>query len=356
MSRSSVVILLKYAIGLAILSAIVATNWDVTQNGEQVGFSALLTRTIHPGFFALGLGLTAVGVAITFVRWYYLVIAQDLPITPRDVARLGFIGLFFNTFLPASVGGDLVKVAYIVREQSRRTVAVATVVMDRVIGLAGLFWLATIVGGTLYLAGVFDPLFTLPTAHTAAATILLLTSGVMAATIVAWVAIGLISSPWLDRFEARLEGFRKIGHSLAELVRAVRVYRRKGRTVALALGMSLVSHFCFVLAFYCGARVFQPADEMPLLLAHLMIVPVGMVARSLIPLPAGLGGSEYSFGKLYEWFGAPFIGGVFGSLVGQTGFQLILGLIGLIAYRNFEKPANKVDTAQSTPEGPRRVG
>lgn len=334
------IILLKYAIGLAILVFIVATNWDVTQNGEQVGFSALLTRSIDPGFFALGLGLAAVGVSITFVRWYFLVIAQDLPITPRDVARLGFIGLFFNTFLPASVGGDLVKVAYIVREQSRRTVAVATVVMDRVIGLAGLFWLATLVGGTLYFAGVFDPLLTLPTAHTAIETILLITSGVVAATIVVWVVIGLIPSAWLDRFEVRLEEvFRKIGHSLAELVRAVRVYRRKGRTVALALGMSMVSHFCFVLAFYCGARVFQPEDEMPPLLAHLLIVPVGMTIRASIPLPAGLGGSEYSFGKLYQWFGAPFIGGVFGSLVGQTGFQLILGLIGLIAYRNFEKPA-----------------
>lgn len=346
MSRSSIVILLKYAIGIAILVYLVATNWNVTQNGEQVGFSVILSRPIDPGFFALGLGLCALGVSITFVRWYFLVIAQDLPITRRDVVRLGLIGFFFNTFLPGSVGGDVVKVAYLVREQSRRTVAVATVMIDRVIGLAGAFWLATILGGTLYLLGAYDPLLANPSARTAVESILIFTASVAAATVVAWTAIGLIRPRWLDGLETRLEGIAKVGHSLAELVRAIRVYRQKGRTVALALAMSLVSHFCFVLTFYCAARVFQPADETPPIVAHLLIVPVGMTIRALIPLPAGLGGGELSFGKLYEWFGSPFIGGVLGSL-GQLLFLLILGSIGLIAYRNFEKPTER--TAELPP-------
>ena len=41
------------------------------------------------------------------------------------------------------------KAAGIAREQSRRTVAVATVIMDRIIGLWGLCWLVALLGGLI---------------------------------------------------------------------------------------------------------------------------------------------------------------------------------------------------------------
>ena len=49
--------------------------------------------------------------------------------------RLGMIGIFWNTFLPGAVGGDIIKATFLAREQSRRTVAVATVIMDRALAL-----------------------------------------------------------------------------------------------------------------------------------------------------------------------------------------------------------------------------
>src|SRR4029077_20694250 len=94
-------------------------------------------------------------VLLTFVRWYFLVRAQGLPFSLTSALRLGMIGFYLNTFLPGAVGGDLIKAAFIAREQSRRTVAVATVIIDRVIGLCGLFWLVVLLGGAVWLAG--DP-------------------------------------------------------------------------------------------------------------------------------------------------------------------------------------------------------
>ena len=41
----------------------------------------------------------------------------------------------------------------VAREQSRRTVAVATVIMDRVIALWGLFWFVALLGGAFWLTG-----------------------------------------------------------------------------------------------------------------------------------------------------------------------------------------------------------
>ncbi len=344
MSRTTLVILLKYVLGLGILAAFGYRNWDVVQaDGVQVGLSVILIKPINVGAFGIGLLICAVGVALTFVRWYYLIVAQDLPITPLDVARLGLLGFFFNTFLPGSIGGDGVKAAFLAREQSRRTLAIATVVLDRVIGFAGLFWLAALLGGTLFLTGSFERMLESDDSGTARATlqyIVAFSGTVVAGSIVFWAGLGLFSGGWLDRQQERLEGIPKIGHSLAELVRAVRVYRQKGRFVALALGLSLLGHFCFVLGFYCAARVFSDADQIPPLLAHLLIVPIGMTIRAMVPLPGGMGGAELGYGNLYKWVGSSFVSGVLSS-IGQLAFMFILGLIGFVAYQVIDAKSSR---------------
>src|SRR5436305_1095737 len=97
-----------------------------------------------------------VGVLLTFYRWYVLVRAQNLQFTVMESLRLGLIGFYLSTFLPGSVGGDIIKAAFIARDQRRRTVAVATVIADRIIGLAALFWLVALIGGVTWLGGYMD--------------------------------------------------------------------------------------------------------------------------------------------------------------------------------------------------------
>ena len=46
---------------------------------------------------------------LTFIRWYYLVRALDLPFTLREALRLGFLGYLFNLMPMGIVGGDLLK-------------------------------------------------------------------------------------------------------------------------------------------------------------------------------------------------------------------------------------------------------
>ena len=84
-----------------------------------------------------------------------LVRAQDLPFTLPNAMRLGLVAFFFNAFLPGSIGGDIVKAAFLAKEQSRRTVAVATVIIDRAVGLWGLFWLVALLGSVFWVAGDF---------------------------------------------------------------------------------------------------------------------------------------------------------------------------------------------------------
>src|SRR5262249_30701297 len=66
-------------------------------------------QAIAVSFLLAGLALYVTAVGITLFRWYLLVRALDLPLTIRDALRYGFIGIFFNTFLPGAVGGDIIK-------------------------------------------------------------------------------------------------------------------------------------------------------------------------------------------------------------------------------------------------------
>ena len=101
--------------------------------------------------------------------------------------RLGLIGLFYNTFLPGGVGGDIIKAAGLARSQERRTVAVATVLMDRVIALWGLVWFTALLGGVFWLSGALDGTGAAP-----AKSIVTTALSIVGVSLVVWVVMGLL--------------------------------------------------------------------------------------------------------------------------------------------------------------------
>jgi len=77
------------------------------------------------------------------IRWGYLLGFRGLEVGYRDATRLMFVGHFFNFFLPGATGGDVVRAVLVTRRAPRqKTVAVATVLLDRFVGLAGMAVLA----------------------------------------------------------------------------------------------------------------------------------------------------------------------------------------------------------------------
>src|SRR5207253_6760103 len=125
--------------------------WHIPSPDGEVGLAGVIERPMHLPFLAMAGAIALASVLLTFVRWYFLVRAQDLPFTLPSALRLGMIGFYLTTFLPGAVGGDIIKAAFIAREQSRRTVAVTTVIMDRVIGLCGLVWLVALIGSVFWI-------------------------------------------------------------------------------------------------------------------------------------------------------------------------------------------------------------
>ncbi len=68
-------------------------------------------------------------------RWWLLLRAQRIAVPLRLAVKLNYLGLFFSSFLPSSVGGDLVRAWHVSRHSSRKLQAAFGVFVDRVVGL-----------------------------------------------------------------------------------------------------------------------------------------------------------------------------------------------------------------------------
>jgi uncharacterized membrane protein YbhN (UPF0104 family) len=286
---------------LLVLVAMGLLALAIWSNRQQV--REVLARPMDLPMFALALGLYLVALVVTFTRWFVLVRALDLPFRLRDALRLGAIGHIFNLVIPGAVGGDVIKGAFLCREQARRTQAVASMVIDRALGLLGLFLLAGIAGLTVW--------------GTAPPDVRRLITVVWAAAGAGVVGLAIVFTPALYRPVFGLFGrSRKVATLLDELVAMASAYRTRLGAVAMALGLALLSHSLYVLSFYTASRAIFPAG-VPSLGQHYLMVPLALFTTA-IPLPFGaLGLSEQISGQLFQLAGHP------GGAVAMMAFRVV---------------------------------
>ncbi len=74
---------------------------------------------IKPLDVVFAISLIIITVVISVIKWRLLLKAQGFSLRWRDLWQVYWVGLFFNNFLPSSIGGDAMRVM-ICGEQNRR--------------------------------------------------------------------------------------------------------------------------------------------------------------------------------------------------------------------------------------------
>ena len=262
--------LLKVALSAAIIGYLA---YDATRRGDV--FTNLRQQPKHWDLLAAAWACCTVGVALTFVRWWYLVRALDVPWRLADAIRISFWGFLFNLAPLGIVGGDLVKAVMLGHEQPQhRAKAVASVLVDRVIGLYLLF----VVASTAILLTGFWRINNRDIWIVCEATFIL--------TMVGTVGLGVVLGPdfFVSPAIQALGRTPRIGRPLQSLMNAVRMYRRKPLVLFLSSLMSIGVHCSFAVGLYliaCGL----PGNHLSLA-DHFVVIPVSNVA-GVLPLPAG---------------------------------------------------------------------
>jgi len=95
-------------------------------------------------FYGASLAVVLAGQVVYAWRWRLLLAATGVDAPFPLVLRQYFIGIFLNNFFPSTVGGDVAKVYLLGREHGYRPV-MASVLLDRILGLGLLALCATVV-------------------------------------------------------------------------------------------------------------------------------------------------------------------------------------------------------------------
>ena len=89
----------------------------------------------RPGYVLLALLLYLGAVVLNGVRWQVLLRGQGITVPLRALLEYTFVGVFFNNFLPANVGGDVMRGYGLARYTDRAAEAAVSVLVDRIVGL-----------------------------------------------------------------------------------------------------------------------------------------------------------------------------------------------------------------------------
>ena len=127
---------------LRIVLTLLLVAWVLSRISLGEAWNLLLQADVLPLLGALMLFL--ISVIAGAWQWGRFLAAQGIELGFRPVLELYWVGLFFNNFLPGNLGGDLVKV-WDLRKQECDTLASATATLaDRLTGLSALAFLALI--------------------------------------------------------------------------------------------------------------------------------------------------------------------------------------------------------------------
>ena len=129
-------LLLRLAI-TAVILAILAMGIDMRESARAIA-------AIDLRYLALVLGLVAIDRAVMILRWLLLLRASGIAIATRDAAQLFLVSSFVGSFLPAGVGGDAARAYGLARESTSGSEALASVAVDRVLGVMSIVVMAVV--------------------------------------------------------------------------------------------------------------------------------------------------------------------------------------------------------------------
>ena len=221
---------------------------------------------------------------IVSFRWHQLLKALDIRVTLAQAFVLSMVGSFYNTFMPGSTGGDLLKAYYASRLTTHRTRAVMSVIVDRIIGLLAL----VILGGFMASVGFFtiDPRD--PARHKCGQ--IALGSGLI--IFGSAVAMLIFYQPTLRRITGLDWIIRKLPmqRQVQKAIETMEIYRTRPMLVLGTILITLPVHSIVVIsATFAGMAFKLPLHP----LYYWVVVPVVVLAGSIPISPQGAGVMEF---------------------------------------------------------------
>lgn len=269
---------------------------------------------------ALGYALHLAMVVLNAWRWQMLVQAQGTRVGFGRLLSYYFVGIFFNTFTPTSIGGDVTRVIDLARHTGRRSTALASILVERVIGLFVLL--------PVSLLGLLAAYPHIQSGRS----VLLYLEGLLVFVLLAAFALVRVDRarallgrvPIVGRLAVRPSVARRV----ANVQEALDVYRGRGGLLWRVFAISVASRAVWILScFVFGIALTVSAP----LASYFLVIPLVEVARMVPVSLSGLGIRETAIVALFGLFGVPPAAALALSILVYAPF-LVNGLLGGVVY------------------------
>jgi uncharacterized protein (TIRG00374 family) len=121
----------------AVILAILAMGIDMRESARAIA-------QIDLRYLAAVLVLVAIDRAVMILRWILLLRARGIAITAGKAINLFLVSSFVGSFLPAGIGGDAARAYGLARDAATASDAVASVAVDRLLGVLSLVVMAIV--------------------------------------------------------------------------------------------------------------------------------------------------------------------------------------------------------------------
>jgi uncharacterized protein (TIRG00374 family) len=240
-----------------------------------------LVKNANLAYLLAALMVLPISYLITSRRWHLLLHALDIQLTQSRTFVLNMVGAFYNTFMPGSTGGDLIKAYYAAKHTTHKVRAVLSVIVDRVIGLLALIILGGVMAAVQW--HVRD-----------CRKVAIVCAAIMGATVAGLIVF--YHPVWrratgLDWLLKRMPMQRQVHHA----VEAMELYGRRPGAAFTALLMTFPVHATSIISAIFAGYAFGisgPQGHGMSLLYYCTVVPVVTLVGAIPISPQGAGVME----------------------------------------------------------------
>jgi uncharacterized membrane protein YbhN (UPF0104 family) len=251
-------------------------------------------------------------------RWNLLLKTQHIEIALRSLLGSLLVATYFNNFLPSNIGGDFVRIRDTARHTNSKTLATTVVLMDRILGLIALVFVAalgaTAIGRLHHAAAPIWPVW--------------LWAGFLAGAAATTPAV--FAPAGFGRLLRPLTVFHPewVGTRITTLTSALARFGAEPGALASAFMGAILVQGTLVLFYFAVAY----ALHLDIALWDLaVVVPMSFVVQLLPVSVGGFGVREAFFSYYFHRIGQPIEDAVLLSLVGQA-LLILFSLSGLCVY------------------------
>ena len=274
-----------------------------------------------PWLVLLGTLIHILGVLLSVARWRTILVNFDIHIDYSPLAKITFIGFFFNLFLPSGIGGDFFRAYYLSKRKNRgMSTTLTTTLLERSGGLCAL-----LVIGTLFAA--FEDL-QVEGVRLFYVFLVLITLYLLGNLVLfhAWIhrkISSFLKKRSLEQIEAKME----------LVYSGLNAFRGNTRSILVALLLSLLIQFITVVVVWVAALSIEIDAPFKIFMIFVPLINLSI----MVPLTInGIGLRESLFYLLFSQIGLPVETSVSLSLV--TFFiYLLTAMPGLIIYSLYKK-------------------